>query len=92
MLNDWPDSDVLTVLKQTRAACAPDSRVLIVEEMLVPKPNNLMLMQDVFLMNLGGKRRNEKIYGELGAQAGLKVKSSNITDNCGIVELVPVYE
>ena len=92
VLNDWPDNDCIQVLRHIRDVCAPDSRILIVEELLVPKPSPLSLTQDIFMLNLGGKRRSERMFQELGAQAGWRVKGTFMTDksDCGVVELVPL--
>lgn len=79
-----------------RAACAPDSRILIVEEMLLNKPSSLNVAQDLFLMNFGGKRRNGHMFQELAAKAGLRVNGAFTGENSeghsdvGVVELVPV--
>ena len=90
MLNDWPDDDCVQILKQIRTACAPDSRILIVEEVLLPSPSSMNLTQDIFMLNLGGKRRNEKMFQELAARAGLRVNGmfTNEKSNCGVVELM----
>ena len=92
MLNDWPDDECIQVLKHMRAACAPDSRILIVEELLLPNPSPLNLGQDIFLLNWGGKRRNERMFQEIAAQAGLRVKATFTSgdSDCGVIELVPV--
>lgn len=92
MLNDWPDDNVVQVLTHLRAACASDSRVLIVEELLLPNPSPMNLAQDVFFLNWGGKRRNGRMFEELALQAGLRVKGTFTGEgsDCGVIELMPM--
>jgi hypothetical protein len=96
VLNDWPDAEAAQVLKHLRAACAPDSRILIVEEMLQKNPTPLNVAQDIFFVNLGGKRRNGQMFQELAASVGLRVSGVFTGENSeghtdvGVVELVPV--
>jgi hypothetical protein len=79
-----------------REACAPDSRILIVEEMLQENPTPLNVAQDIFFINLGGKRRNGAMFQELAAQVELRVNAVFTGENSeghsdvGVVELVPV--
>ncbi|KAJ5116774.1 O-methyltransferase [Penicillium angulare] len=94
VLNDFPDEDVVNALEQVRKACAPDSRVLIIEEMLHPNRSKFSIAQDIFVMNFGGKRRSESMFRDLAAKTGFHV-SSVVEDKAtdfGVVELVPVSE
>ena len=85
------------MLKHMREACAPDSRILIVEELLQNNPTPLNVAQDIFFINLGGKRRNGRMFQELAAQVGLRVSGLYTGENSeghtdvGVVELVPVF-
>ncbi|KAI3393436.1 hypothetical protein diail_4272 [Diaporthe ilicicola] len=90
VLNDWPDKDVINVLSQIRAAAAPDSRVLISEQIITDAPSQMMGAVDLFFMNFGGKRRSERHYGELAAQAGLRLSSFSRhgTSDSAVIELV----
>lgn len=58
------------------------------EELLVENPSSLSLTQDIFMLGLGGKRRNEEMFGKIGRKAGWKVKGCYRGDGCGVVELV----
>ncbi|KAH8778545.1 O-methyltransferase-domain-containing protein [Diaporthe sp. PMI_573] len=90
VLNDWPDKDVINILRQISAAAAPDSRVLISEQIITESPSQMMGAVDLFFMNFGGKRRSERHYGELAAQAGLRLSSFSRhgTSDSAVIELV----
>lgn len=38
VLNDWPDDECVQILSKIRTACAPDSRVLICENLSPGEP------------------------------------------------------
>lgn len=92
VLNDWPDSDVINIFGQIRAACAPDSRVLVSEQLVFDDaPPSLMTgALDLFMMNFGGKRRSERQYAELAARAGFRVSSvaRHGASDSAVIELV----
>lgn len=90
VLNDWPDKDVINILSQISAAAAPDSRVLISEQIITDAPSQMMGAVDLFFMNFGGKRRSERHYGELAAKAGLRLSSFSRhgTSDSAVIELV----
>lgn len=60
--------------------------------MLLSDATPLNLSQDIFLLNWGGKRRNEKMFQELASSAGLSVKGAyrDEKSDCGVIELIPV--
>ncbi|KAJ5592067.1 hypothetical protein N7537_008971 [Penicillium hordei] len=72
ILNDFTDEDVLKALKTVRAAAAPDS-ILVIEEMLSPVRNILNAGMDVFLMLVGGKKRDSAMFSDLAVRAGLRL-------------------
>ncbi|KUI67830.1 Demethylsterigmatocystin 6-O-methyltransferase [Cytospora mali] len=90
VLNDWPDDDVVNIFGQIRAACAPDSRVLVSEQLVPDGPSLMMGALDLFMMNFGGKRRNERQYGELAERAGFRVSSvsRHESSDSAVIELV----
>lgn len=90
VLNDFPDDDVVKALVQARAACAPDSRILIIEELLHANRSKFSIAQDIFVMNFGGKRRSEDMFRILASKAGFRVNSviEDIVSDFGVVELV----
>lgn len=92
VLNDWPDAEVVQVLSHVRNACAPDSRLLISENLLPDQPSLNLAAADIWLMNFGGKRRNERIFTEVAERAGFKVSSiaKDAKTNSAVLELLPV--
>ncbi|KAK4233755.1 isoflavone-7-O-methyltransferase 8 [Achaetomium macrosporum] len=58
VFNDFPDGDVLRAWRRVREAAAPDSRVLVIEELLAPGMNKFSVAQDLTLFCVGGKRRD----------------------------------
>ncbi|KUJ22233.1 putative O-methyltransferase [Mollisia scopiformis] len=93
VLNDFPDQDVIRALKSVRKAVAPDSRVLIIEDMLNPKRIALNVGIDIALMMAAGKRRNAAMYSELAEQAGFRLaaefqNNNSDFDDFGVLEFV----
>ncbi|KZF23890.1 putative O-methyltransferase [Xylona heveae TC161] len=91
VLSDFLDNAIVQALKQVREACAPDSRVLIIEELLHPNQSKFSLAQDISVMNFGGKRRSEAMFRKLAAQAGFNVNAvyRGPATDFGVVELLP---
>ncbi len=78
-----------------RAAAAPDSRILIIEEMMTGDRNILTAGIDIFLMLVGGKKRNAAMFSDLAARAGLRLtgehnQASSAFDDYSILELAVV--
>jgi hypothetical protein len=92
VLNDWSDDRCVEILGHIQAACAMDSKVLVSEELLLSPPSVYNSMLDIFMMNAGGKRRTEAMFGELASRAGLKVTGvfNDKKTDTAVVEMVPV--
>ncbi|EMD61020.1 hypothetical protein GGP41_009947 [Bipolaris sorokiniana] len=92
VLNDWSDFEALQILKNIRAACANDSRILIAEYLRPKDPSVYTSTVDMFILNIGGKVRSEKAFHELAAQAGLKIVSvaKHEKTESAVVEMVPI--
>ncbi|EHA19292.1 hypothetical protein ASPNIDRAFT_178484, partial [Aspergillus niger ATCC 1015] len=90
VLNDWPDEDCVTILRRIRDAAAPDSRVLISEQILQEEPSLAVAALDLWMLNFGGKRRSEGMFGELAQRTGWKVNGvfRDKESDTGVVELV----
>ncbi|KAF7548822.1 hypothetical protein G7Z17_g6814 [Cylindrodendrum hubeiense] len=93
ILNDFPDEDVLRAFHTVRKAVAPDTRILIIEEMLNPKRMPMNVGLDICLMCKAGKRRNAAMFSELAAQAGFKFNAefqqiSSEFDDFSVLEFV----
>lgn len=92
VLNDWSDYDALQILREVRAACAPDSKVLIAEYLRPEQPAVFPSAVDMFIMSIGGKVRSEAMFRDLAGQAGLTISSiarHEPTDSA-VIEMVPV--
>lgn len=94
VLNDWSDTEATQILKNLRASCAPDSRVLVVEYLRKDAPELVMSAVDMFILNIGGKVRSEAMFRELASSAGFEVSSvtadQGVESGCAVVEMVPV--
>lgn len=92
MLNDWSDAEVVQILRSIRDACAPDSKVLISENLLPDEPPLKLAAIDVWMLNFGGKRRNKGNFGELARRAGFELSSiaEDEKTKSAVLELVVV--
>lgn len=67
---------------------APDSRVLIVDQVMANPPPAFAAATNIIMATIGGKERTEDIFKEIGSAAGLKLEKiwrSEGTD-VGLVE------
>ena len=76
VIHDWDDATAVEILRNCRKAMSPDSRMLIVEEVIVPQktvgnPHKFVDM-DLF-MHLGGGERTEKEYREIMNSSGFEL-------------------
>lgn len=80
VLHDWPDDRALEILRVCRRACAPEARLLIVEQVLPERvrdaaPDRHKHLGDLNMMVLtGGRERSEAEYRELLAAAGFRLE------------------
>ncbi|GKZ24120.1 hypothetical protein AbraIFM66951_008933 [Aspergillus brasiliensis] len=90
VLNDWPDEDCVTILRRIKDAAAPDSRVLISEQILQEQPSLAVAALDLWMLNFGGKRRSESMFGQIAQRAGWRVNGvfRDKESDTGVVELV----
>lgn len=91
-MNDWSDHEALQILKNVRTACAKDSKVLIAEYLRPEQPAIYTSTVDMFILNIGGKVRSEKMFHELAAKAGLKITSvsKHAKTDSAVIEMIPV--
>ncbi|KAL2023267.1 hypothetical protein VTK56DRAFT_3005 [Thermocarpiscus australiensis] len=76
VLLDYPDQLAVGILRQLAEALPvdnPKARVIIMEERLLDTPVTQNRIVDFVMLNLGGKLRNESMFAEIAAQAGLRV-------------------
>ena len=76
ILLDYSDTLATGILRHLAEALPvdnPKARVIIMEERLleVPTPQNSVV--DMVMLNLGGKLRNETMFRQLAAAAGLRL-------------------
>lgn len=94
MLNDWPDAACVNILRHLRDACAPDSRVLVAENLVSEQASESVghCAIDLFMMNFGGKRRTQEGYARLAEEAGFRVAAvaKDAESDFAVLELVLV--
>lgn len=75
IIHDWDEPSCLKILGHCRQAMTPASKLLLIE-MVVPGPNQPHPAKQLDLVMLtvpGGRERTEAEYGQLLAQAGLRL-------------------
>lgn len=76
ILLDYPDELAVRILRRLADALPaddPKARIIIMEERLLETPTPLNCIVDLVMLNIGGKLRNEAMFGELAAAAGLRM-------------------
>ncbi|KAK4236136.1 O-methyltransferase-domain-containing protein [Achaetomium macrosporum] len=73
VFNDFPDQDVVRALRNVRKVAAPDTRVLVIEELLSEKRLPMNVVLDVCLLCAAGRRRNAAMYSKLAESAGFRL-------------------
>ncbi|KAH8664685.1 putative O-methyltransferase [Xylariales sp. PMI_506] len=96
VLNSYPDDDVVQALQNVRKVAAPDSRLIIVEELLSPQRNQLNVIADILLMCCAGKRRSAAQFNELAGRGGFRFRGQydNIKsewDDFSVLEYVVIW-
>jgi hypothetical protein len=88
-LHDYGDEDCTNMIKQLADAMAHDIKVLIVEQILTNPPSPLVAYTDFVMLNIAGKERTLKMFGEIATGAGLKVSNLYMSKSTpvGVVEL-----
>ena len=54
---------------------APDSKVLLQEDVMENPPNHMATMLDIMMLGFGGKQRTLQTWEEVIGNAGLKISS-----------------
>jgi hypothetical protein len=83
ILLDYSDELATGILRRLADALPtdnPKARIIIMEERLldVPTPQNCIV--DLVMLNLGGKLRNEAMFRNIAAAAGLRVVAYHIRE------------
>jgi hypothetical protein len=76
VIHDWADSEAIAILKNVRQAMKPDSRVMLIEEIVPdpPKPTLGMWLDPHMLIMHGGRERTAAEYDALYSNAGLELE------------------
>jgi O-methyltransferase/methyltransferase family protein len=92
IIHDWSDEQALQILRNTRAAIAPDGKLLLLECVLPEGSEpHFGKVLDAFIMGLGGIERTESEYADLLARAGFRLTRVVPTPSpMSVVEAVPV--
>ncbi|KPM36594.1 hypothetical protein AK830_g9965 [Neonectria ditissima] len=72
-LHNYGDEISVGILRHIADAMAPDSRLLIVEQVIANPPLPMEAQFDFVMMTLGGKERTERQFEDLVEQAGLRI-------------------
>ncbi|TLD30860.1 hypothetical protein PspLS_03035 [Pyricularia sp. CBS 133598] len=75
ILHDYSDKLAVNILRNTAAAMAPDSRILIAEDVSSNPPHPLTAMMDMLMLTVGGKERTMEDFEAVIKEAGLRVSS-----------------
>jgi 2,7-dihydroxy-5-methyl-1-naphthoate 7-O-methyltransferase len=90
VLHNWPDDQVVHVLRRGAAALGPAGRLLVIETIVGGQGDqrSLARLDMMMLLFCGGKERSRPQYDELAARAGLTVDASYPTSfGLAILEL-----
>jgi hypothetical protein len=81
IIHDWNDDQCEIILRNCRAAMAPESRVLVVEHVITAgnKPDWAKLLDINMLVATGGQERTREQFKTLFARAGLRLKRVHAT-------------
>ncbi|MGH9282845.1 MAG: methyltransferase [Acidimicrobiales bacterium] len=92
IIHDWSEAEGLAILRNTRAAIAPDGKLLLLECVLPEGDEpHFGKVLDIFLMPLGGIERTEAEYADLLARAGFRLTRVVPTlSPMSVIEAVPV--
>lgn len=90
VLHDWDDDDVVRILRRIAAAMTPDSRLLVIDNLIDERPAASTLFVDLLLLVLvGGAERSESEFAALLEKSGLTVERS-LPCGAGPVRIVEI--
>ncbi|KAI5468077.1 O-methyltransferase [Mariannaea sp. PMI_226] len=72
-LHDYNDETCITILNHVSNAMAPDSRLLIVEQIMNDPPSQFDASFDIVMMTIGGKERSVQQFKALLHETGLRM-------------------
>ncbi|GAP52738.1 methyltransferase [Streptomyces azureus] len=94
IVHDWPEEEVLRILRNVRAAVQPGGKLLLVE-MVVPEqgdePHSGKLVDLWLMLLVGGRERTATQYADLLARAGFRLERVVETAAAvSVIEAIPV--
>ncbi len=92
IIHDWHDEEVISILKNCRAAMDPDSKLVLLERVLPTDKDGALLfcLSDLnMLVGVGGQERNLEEYQNLFQAAGLRfTRTVPVTPAYSLIEAV----
>ena len=91
-LHDYSDEECVSILGHLSDAMAPDSRLLIVEQVLGTPPATFGAVADVILLTIGGKERTLAVFKGIASKANLEIREVHRTigSDVAVVECVKI--
>ena len=74
-LHNYGDAVSTNMLRKIADAMAPDSRLLLQEDIMENPPNHMAAMLDFMMLGFGGKQRTLQTWEEVIGNAGLRISS-----------------
>lgn len=88
-MHDWSDDRCRDILSNIQGAMGPESRILIHERVMSNPPSSNSAVDDLAMLNLGGKERTEadwrKFFGSVHLKI-LKIRRSEKPVGVSIIE------
>jgi hypothetical protein len=74
-LHNYPDGIATNILRIVADAAAPDSKILLQEDVISSPPHNMAAMLDIMMLGFGGKQRTLDTWKKIADDAGLEITS-----------------
>lgn len=74
-LHNYGDAVSTNMLRVIASAMAPDSRLLLQEDVMENPPNHMAAMLDFMMLGFGGKQRTLQTWEQVVGDAGLRIAS-----------------
>ncbi|KAK7715906.1 hypothetical protein SLS57_006657 [Botryosphaeria dothidea] len=88
IMHDWSDDRCRDILSNIRGAMGPESRILIHERVMSNPPSSNSAVDDLAMLNLGGKERTEADWRKLLGSVHLKILKIWRTEKPGGVSII----
>lgn len=74
-LHNYGDAISTNILTKIAEVMAPDSKLLLQEDVMENPPNHMAAMLDFMMLGFGGKQRTLQTWEEVIGNAGLQISS-----------------